>query len=437
MQPKNTIFTLLAGLVLLAGIYLVGYEIPRSSFFYLSLTYLLIGAAASYFWWTDQVKYGLLLAFLARLILVFAVPSLSDDCYRYIWDGHCTISGIHPFAHVPSALVGQGLPGLNADLLSRFNSPHYYSVYPTVLQAIFAGCAWLFPSNLYANIVSMKVFFLIFDGLAVYYILQVLRVKGIAARNVLLYALHPLVILELVGNLHAEGIMVCFLAATWYYLLQQKWSATAIFFSLSVATKLLPLLFFPLLFTYFKGADRYRFLAATAVASLLLFAPLLLPNIVANIASSLGLYYHQFEFNASLYMIFKQIQQYFWGITAPRVVGSLLVLPTITLVFYYFVKGYKGGLSEINRPTLMLFCMYLVCSAIVHPWYVILPLFLCIFTHYRFPAIWGLLVFFTYIHYSEQAQWEPVVITVEYLLVGVVFWKEYTSSISDAVRQAR
>jgi alpha-1,6-mannosyltransferase len=356
---------------------------------------------------------------------VYAFPTLSDDCYRYIWDGRCTLQGIHPFANVPSALVGQGIPGLDADLLSRFNSPDYYSVYPAVLQAIFAGCAWLFPSNLYANIVSMKVAFLIFDGLAVYFILQVLRAKGIAARNVLLYALHPLVILELVGNLHAEGIMVCFLAATWYYLLQQKWAATAIFFSLSVATKLLPLLFFPLLFTYFKGADRYRFVAATAVASLVLFAPLLLPQIVANIASSLGLYYHQFEFNASVYMILKEIQQYIWGITAPRVVGSLLLFPTIILALYYFVKSYKKGGSDITQPALMLFCMYLVCSATVHPWYVILPLFLGIFTNYRFPALWGMMVFFTYIHYSEQAHWEPVVIALEYLLVMVLWWKEH------------
>ncbi|MBK6994407.1 MAG: hypothetical protein IPH31_05610 [Lewinellaceae bacterium] len=30
-------------------------------------------------------------------LLLFSIPNLSDDYVRFLWDGHLTVAGIHPF----------------------------------------------------------------------------------------------------------------------------------------------------------------------------------------------------------------------------------------------------------------------------------------------------------------------------------------------------
>src|SRR6266542_1274840 len=54
-----------------------------------------------------QPKRGLLalvliIAGLLRLSILFAPPFLSDDIYRYIWDGRVQAAGVNPYRFVPA-----------------------------------------------------------------------------------------------------------------------------------------------------------------------------------------------------------------------------------------------------------------------------------------------------------------------------------------------
>ncbi len=417
MKGTSPFLKYLAAIIMVFGTYLIGYEVPRSDFTRLISVFFIICLGGYFFWKNNFVKEGLIVAVLVRLVLLFSTPSLSDDCYRYIWDGYCSINGIHPFANVPSELVKQKIVGLDDQLLHQFNSPNYFSVYPLVLQIIFAISAFLGKGNNFLIIILMKVFFVLFEFGAIYFILKLLKKLGKASRNVLLFALHPIVFIETVGNLHAEGIMVFFVIASVYFLYENKNVYSALLFSLSVATKMLPLLFLPMFFTFLKGKGRWMWVFSTIVFSILLFSPLLIPQIFKNIGNSIGLYYHQFEFNASFYYVFKSIQHFFWGIRAPRLVGTLLIIPTIFYSVVYFFKNIKKQNVRILEPALYVFTIYLLGSAIVHPWYIILPIAISIFTSYRYPIFWGVLIFLTYIHYSVYKEYEYLVLILEYVMV--------------------
>src|SRR5260370_28880371 len=51
----------------------------------------------------------LVLAGIFRLSIVFAPPYLSDDIYRYVWDGRVQAAGINPYRYVPADEHLQGL----------------------------------------------------------------------------------------------------------------------------------------------------------------------------------------------------------------------------------------------------------------------------------------------------------------------------------------
>src|SRR5262245_45130871 len=45
---------------------------------------------------------GLTFAALFRLSIIFSPPYLSDDIYRYIWDGRVQSAGINPYRYIPA-----------------------------------------------------------------------------------------------------------------------------------------------------------------------------------------------------------------------------------------------------------------------------------------------------------------------------------------------
>ena len=51
--------------------------------------------------WLLVVAFGLVLIYNA--LLVFTPPSLSDDMYRYVWDGRVQAQGISPYRYPPEA----------------------------------------------------------------------------------------------------------------------------------------------------------------------------------------------------------------------------------------------------------------------------------------------------------------------------------------------
>lgn len=142
----------------------------------------------------------------------FSMPSLSDDYFRFAWDGFMWTHGENPFTIIPSAYLQESgpQPDYLMELFNGMNSPKYYTVYPPVCQFIFGISAQLFPSNLSGTVIVMRTFCIAAETGTIILLLKILAHFNLPRRNVLLYALNPLVIMEGSGNLHFEVIMIFF-----------------------------------------------------------------------------------------------------------------------------------------------------------------------------------------------------------------------------------
>ena len=76
-----------------------------------------------------------LAALASRLPLTLATPLLSDDLYRYVWDGRVAHAGINPFLHAPAS---DALASVRDDAIwPLINHPEVPTIYPPAAQALF------------------------------------------------------------------------------------------------------------------------------------------------------------------------------------------------------------------------------------------------------------------------------------------------------------
>jgi len=142
---------------------------------------------------------------LARLALLPLAPELSDDIYRYLWDGHVLGEGFNPYGHAPA---DEAYASIRTPWHDRINHPEVPTIYPPLAQLLF-GLVWA----LGGTILGAKLVWLCFDlgcGLLLY------RIAGRTGRNpgavLIWYLWSPLLIVETAWSAHFDAVGLFFLA---------------------------------------------------------------------------------------------------------------------------------------------------------------------------------------------------------------------------------
>ena len=412
----------------------IGYRIERYETLPLLLSYFALFALYVYtivkLPHDGNLAFWLGAAILYRAVLFFSLPSLSDDFYRFIWDGRVIAAGFNPFTDVPSHYMALDTPveGLNARLFEKLNSQDRFSSYPPVCHLIFWLSAELSPSSIFGSVLTMRSILFLFEVATLWLLTQLIRHVNLPKRSVLLYALNPLVVLEITGNLHFEGVMVFFLMLALFFLTTNRLWMSSVWFALSVCTKLIPLLFLPVLPRFIGWPKAVKYWLFTGAVTLVLFFPLLKAGILHGFSTSLGYYFQKFEFNASVYYLIRAVGFTIAGFNIIEYAGPLLALVAASVICYIAFR-HSDKLENMSPKvfSLMLWCLlvYFLSTTILHPWYIITLLSLCIFTRYRFPIVWTGLIFVTYAGYTEHAFNENLwLVAVEYAIVfGVILYE--------------
>jgi alpha-1,6-mannosyltransferase len=423
---SSWLLLLLFALILSGGIIYITYFVQRDEtgrllivYSLLFITYIAIILLAK----SDKEIYILLgVSLFVRFVLLPALPPLSDDFYRFLWDGMLINQGRHPFAQVPTTLVAQGhleqFPPIAPMLYQQMNSPDYFTIYPPVCQALFAAASFLFPNSLAGGIIMIRLPMLVAEAISIFFIFKLLRIYKLPSKYILLYALNPLVILELSGNLHFEVLMICFLLVSVYFFQQNRLMLSAIFFGLAICTKLVPLIFLPLFIRRLGIRKAIYYFGMVGISCLLLFLPLLNAELVKGLQSSIGLYFQKFEFNASIYYIVREIGYVVKGFNIIEQAGRWLAICAFVCIILFSIFERCKRLPEAFLWILMLYYPF---ATIVHPWYITPLVAFSIFSKFRFAIVWSLLAFFTYAGYSPTGYYENlIVVFFEYSITLVV-----------------
>lgn len=184
------------------------------------------------------------------LTLLFQPTLLSDDIFSYIFSGRLlTIYHVDPLNSIPAQFPGD--PYLPWVIAGRYTTNIY-------------GPLWLYIASLLVTISNNPVVtLLLFKGIAILsHIANCLLLWAILGKiapsrrlqGTLLYAWNPLVLLELAGSGHSDGVLITiFLFAIWLYVLdKRRWHELAIIVTLGFAISMnfIALLIVPLFFWF-------------------------------------------------------------------------------------------------------------------------------------------------------------------------------------------
>ncbi|RFC53520.1 hypothetical protein [Brumimicrobium aurantiacum] len=382
-------------------------------------------------------------ALLLMLIPFFSNPSLSPDVYRFLWDGELVTMGIHPYASVPNELMESNLRVRQSTYMNELFaeitdlSKRNYSIYPSVNQFYFLIAAF-FSDHLLISFIILRLLMLLTMVLGYKFLLKTLDLLSISNHRSLLLLLNPILIVEVIGNFHFEGIMLSWLIIGIYFLIRSNWLKSSLFWAIAINIKLTPLILLPFVLRFRKFSWTLKFYFSTLICSVFLMIIYLWPTLFWNFMQSIELYFDNFEFNAGVFYLIKWITSFFIEGNPTLIVGPILsiisFLAILCLAFFQPIKSNRELLTRMMWG----YVIYLMLATTVHPWYVILPLGLSIFSANIGVLIWSLLIMLSYGFYAVgSTQIGMALIAIEYLVVIVllVFPKlKITRKLTDILR---
>ncbi len=176
-------------------------------------------------------------ALLFRVVAALGEPALSDDVYRYMWDGRVQIHGTHPYLDAPA---DPALEPLRDENWSRINHPEVRTIYPPLAQMFFAALA-----ALGAGPVTIRLAVGLLDFGVVLVLAALLRRLGFPRDRVVLYAWNPLAVMETAASGHYEPLAVLLVLVGLVTMIGKQAARSAAAVAGAIQAKLVPIVLLP------------------------------------------------------------------------------------------------------------------------------------------------------------------------------------------------
>jgi alpha-1,6-mannosyltransferase len=353
----------------------------------------------------------LVFAAVYRMFLVPAPPVMSTDIYRYIWDGRVQAHGINPYRYAPQDRALESLR--DKAIHPRINRPRSRTIYPAGAQILFyaLNLAGIRTPSSFKAVVSL------FDMGSIWMLILILMRLKLPTERVLVYAWHPLVVYELSGSGHLDGVMLFFVLLALLFLLRDRPALSAVSLALAASLKLMPLVLLPALLTENKWRNGFLF----GTVFLALYLPYL--SVGKNILGFLPEYFsnpHEaYNLGIKVYLLRLFPVAGFSVITM-----ALSAVLAAAAAAVWFVR--KNAASAIGYAYLLAGLLFILAPGSVQPWYIVLVIpFLALF----FSPAWlyfSLAICLSYLTFLSPGHTPPEwVRTVEYIPLYILLSLEY------------
>ncbi|MBD3866789.1 MAG: hypothetical protein IFK94_01585 [Acidobacteria bacterium] len=313
-------------------------------------------------------------ALLFRIVAAAGGPAMSDDIYRYVWDGRVQAAGHHPYSYPPD---GEELESLRDEDWGRINHPTIGTIYPPLSQMLFRALA-----TAGAGVRGFRIALGLLDFGVVLALLFLLKRTGRPPDRVLLYAWNPLAVMESSGSGHVEplGIVLLVLSVAWLASDRQAPMRSAAALAGSIHAKLFSAALLP-------GHLRRMNLPAVLVLAAVLLA-LALPFAISGPVTGEGLYRYaeQWERNGLIYPAIRlcgealdtgnrlkplvdslgveRLYRWIW----PRELAKVAVL--LLAGMWILWLAFRARLDPVSEAMWVLGGLTLLLPT-VHPWYLL------------------------------------------------------------------
>ena len=287
----------------------------------------------------------LVVAILLRATVFLCPPTISEDLYRYVWDGKVQNAGFGPYDFPPGA---EQLRDLRDSDYQKINHKDFRTAYPPFAQILFRTL-----SRISTNAAFFKFVILLFEILLLLILKELLSRHRMPPAWLLIYAWHPLVVVEFAGSGHMDVIAICLLFVSLLLLELSRPALAGFSLAAAVLTKYLPAISLPWLL--WRGGWKFGLVFVTTV--IVLFIPYYTPDL--GIFHGLTIFYRTWWFNDSVFGILREI----FGDAEPARLTGAFVTGLVALFCLWKRFDFYRSFFLINATVI-------VFAPVVHPWYV-------------------------------------------------------------------
>lgn len=316
-------------------------------------------------------------ALLPRLILLPMKPTLSDDMFRYVWDGRLQNSGLNPYRYPPNAEEVAGFTVGDAAVWPHINRKSSVTIYPPGAQLAYTAI-WRVVSD---SVTGFKTAFVLAELVGAWMLYHLLLALNRPPQHLLIYLWSPLLIFEVAHAGHVDGLMLPLLMLAFWARVKERYGLLAVALGLAVLVKLFPLILLSALLPPIWGRDwqsRLRPFGQTLVtfSSVLIlgYLPYLFGD--SSAAGFLPLYFGE-SFNVGLAAVLREVAEAY-GLTPTLPANSLTFGGLAVLSLIFIVRPVTNGRSALLR-CVWLIGWFTLFTQNLFPWYLLwlLPLLVC------------------------------------------------------------
>ncbi len=351
-----------------------------------------------------SVQNLLIVAILARVILLPAPLWTSNDVERYLWDGAVVLAGFDPYVTIPNDPLVQ-------ELRNIWPTPPehgaYATLYPPGALLIFSLCAMAGP----VCAVWVWKFLITMVGISSVFVMNALLKKKDLQHHLPLFALSPLLILETGIGAHLDAFLVLVVAVVLWALEKKRIVLIGGAIGIGAAIKFTPLIMLgPLFFALPIKKTLGVWVMAGVTVAVFYIGALLMGFTPIGV---LPVFFEKWRFGAPIFSFLESIGG----------IEQLIICMLIILAFFVIASIILAIQGRIYWSIMVALAGPFIVSPVVFPWYLCLLVPVITLRPTVTMLVWVSLIPLTYEVLNQWAVnniWQPALWPLMVLSLAIV-----------------